>query len=115
MNFLRKLVSGERRRLQKGEYDLDITYITPRVIAMSYPGSGILEKAYRNPIDQVVKFLDEHHGKKYWIFNCSERQYDKNPFSGKVTDFNWKDHHAPTLPLLFIMVEAMYDFLKSKD
>ena len=51
MNMLRKLVSGERRRFQDLQYDLDITYITSRVIAMSYPGSGILEKTYRNPID----------------------------------------------------------------
>ena len=111
MNMLRKLVSGERRRYQDLQYDLDITYITSRVIAMSYPGSGILEKAYRNPIEKVVRFLKERHGRKYWVFNCSERQYDKSPFDGQVSDFNWKDHHAPTLALLCSMVKAMYEFL----
>ncbi len=50
MNYLRKLVSGKRRRFQDKDYDLDISYITPRVIAMSYPASGTLESAYRNPI-----------------------------------------------------------------
>ncbi len=49
MNFLRKMVSGKRRRFQDSQYDLDISYITPRVIAMSYPGTGI-ESTFRNPI-----------------------------------------------------------------
>jgi phosphatidylinositol-3,4,5-trisphosphate 3-phosphatase/dual-specificity protein phosphatase PTEN len=53
MNYLRKLVSGKRRRFQDGQYDLDITYITPRVIAMSFPASGVVETAYRNPIANV--------------------------------------------------------------
>lgn len=33
---------------------MDITYITPRVIAMSYPGSGLVETAYRNPASEVI-------------------------------------------------------------
>ena len=52
MNFLRKMVSGKRRRYQDGQFDLDITYITPRVIAMSFPSVG-MEAAYRNPIQDV--------------------------------------------------------------
>ena len=53
MNYLRKLVSGKRRRFQNTNYDLDMTYITPRVIAMSFPASGTLESTYRNPISNV--------------------------------------------------------------
>ena len=53
MNYLRKLVSGKRRRLQNTNYDLDMTYITSRVIAMSFPASGTLESTYRNPIQNV--------------------------------------------------------------
>ena len=39
MNFLRKIVSGKRNRLQTEKYDLDITYVTPRVCGMSFPAS----------------------------------------------------------------------------
>jgi len=35
-----------------GEYNLDMTYITPKIIAMSYPSSG-LEGIYRNDIKSV--------------------------------------------------------------
>jgi hypothetical protein len=41
MDWLRKIVSGKRRRFHDEKYDLDITYITNRVIAMSFPASGI--------------------------------------------------------------------------
>ena len=58
MNFFRKIVSGRRNRIKVGQFDLDITYITPRVLGMSFPASGF-EKVYRNSINTVVKFLDE--------------------------------------------------------
>jgi hypothetical protein len=41
LNTLRHLVSGDKRRLQEGRYDLDLTYITRNVIAMSMPAESI--------------------------------------------------------------------------
>jgi len=52
MNWLRKIVSGKRNRYQDDQYNLDITYITQRVIAMSFPAQGF-ESLYRNDIDNV--------------------------------------------------------------
>jgi phosphatidylinositol-3,4,5-trisphosphate 3-phosphatase/dual-specificity protein phosphatase PTEN len=52
MNFLRKIVSGKRQRLKTEKFDLDITYVTPRVCGMSFPASGF-EKCYRNNINDV--------------------------------------------------------------
>ena len=52
MESIRKLVSGNRRRFVDDDYSLDLTFITPQIIAMSYPASG-LESAYRNPVDKV--------------------------------------------------------------
>jgi hypothetical protein len=54
MDWLRKIVSGKRNRFTDDNYNLDITYITKRVIAMSFPASG-LETMYRNSM-QDVKF-----------------------------------------------------------
>jgi phosphatidylinositol-3,4,5-trisphosphate 3-phosphatase/dual-specificity protein phosphatase PTEN len=54
MDFLRKLVSGPKNRYKENGYNLDLTYICPRLIAMSYPASGV-ESIYRNPIDKVFK------------------------------------------------------------
>ena len=51
-NFFRKLVSGKRNRYKEEGFDLDLTYITSRIIAMSYPASGF-ECAYRNKVADV--------------------------------------------------------------
>ena len=37
---VRKYVSGNRKRLNDKGIDLDLTYITPRIIAMSFPSSS---------------------------------------------------------------------------
>ena len=52
---IRKLVSGNRRRFVDDAYSLDLTFITPQIIAMSYPSHGF-EKFYRNPIDDVSAY-----------------------------------------------------------
>jgi phosphatidylinositol-3,4,5-trisphosphate 3-phosphatase/dual-specificity protein phosphatase PTEN len=52
MDWLRKIVSGKRNRFRDDTYNLDVTYITPRIIAMSFPASG-LEIMYRNNMTDV--------------------------------------------------------------
>ena len=51
-DIIRKIVSGHSRRYIDAKYNLDLSYITDRIIAMSYPASGF-EAAYRNHIDTV--------------------------------------------------------------
>ena len=56
INLVRKIVAGPKNRTVDEEYDLDLTYITDRIIAMAFPAAGF-EKTYRNSIDDVSKFL----------------------------------------------------------
>lgn len=46
--------------MKEGGYNLDLTYIGKRIIAMSFPGSGI-SSLFRNDIDDVARFLKERH------------------------------------------------------
>ena len=71
----RQMVSQNKRRFQQDGYDLDLTYVTARVIATSFPSTGVWS-LYRNPIEKVAAFLDAKHPGKYKLYNlCSEKTY----------------------------------------
>lgn len=80
------------------EYNRDIT---DRIIAMGFPSSG-LESVYRNPLEEVKRFLDKRHKQFYKVYNlCIEkdRQYAANTFP-KVVNYGFHDHHPPNLEML---------------
>lgn len=56
MNFLREIVSGPKKRFIDKSFNLDLTYVCNRIIAMSFPASGF-ESAYRNSIEDVEKYM----------------------------------------------------------
>lgn len=111
MNIIRKIVSGKKNRLDEDGFNLDLTYITPRIIAMSLPGMGV-HKMYRNSIDSVSEFLNKRHRGCYRIFNLSGLKYDYDKFGGSVKEYPWEDHHPPPIELLF---EACGDIHKWLD
>uniref|UniRef100_A0AAQ5WZN2 Phosphatidylinositol-3,4,5-trisphosphate 3-phosphatase n=1 Tax=Amphiprion ocellaris TaxID=80972 RepID=A0AAQ5WZN2_AMPOC len=93
----RRMVSENKRRYQKDGFDLDLTYVTDRVIAMSFPSSG-KQSFYRNPIKEVARFLDTKHGGHYKVYNlCSEKGYDPQFFHYKVERVFIDDHNVPSL------------------
>jgi len=100
-NVARGKVSGNRRRWQDGKYDLDLSYITPRMIAMAFPAEDVVGQfsvVIRNRLATVKMFLDERHGAHYRIFNlCAEKTYAHAKFDAKVTWIPCVDHHPPTL------------------
>lgn len=112
MNFLKELITLKKNRLRDAGYNLDLTYITPRIIAMAYPSSG-LETTFRNNIKDVVSFLNERHGENYFIYNLSGRTYDYSKFNGRVNYYEWEDHHSPPIATLFQMCKHIFEYLES--
>lgn len=93
----RRMVSENKRRYQKDGFDLDLTYVTDRVIAMSFPSSG-KQSFYRNPIGEVSRFLDTKHANHYRVYNlCSEKGYDPKYFHYRVERVFIDDHNVPVL------------------
>ncbi|XP_053772345.1 phosphatidylinositol 3,4,5-trisphosphate 3-phosphatase TPTE2 [Desmodus rotundus] len=93
----RRMVSGNKRRYEKDGFDLDLTYVTGRIIAMSFPSSG-RQSFYRNPIQEVVRFLDTKHRNHYRVYNlCSEKAYDPKYFHYRVHRLMVDDHNVPSL------------------
>lgn len=89
---LRELVSQNKTRFVEDGFNLDLTYITPRVIAMAYPADG-LESMYRNKIKDVAKFMKQRHNEHFMIINASNRKYDYSHFDNQVFSIKWPNHY----------------------
>ena len=103
-NWIRSIVSTNKVRLQEGGYNLDLTYITNRIIACGFPAAGF-ESMYRNRKSDIVQFLKEHHGDMVKIYNlCIETRYSYSPetvapFS--TSKFPFLDHNVTNLQKVF--------------
>ncbi|XP_028408959.1 tensin-3-like isoform X2 [Dendronephthya gigantea] len=111
-NILKYKVSRGRSRHVDHEFDLDLTYITDRIIAMSFPATG-LETTYRNDLKDVAKLLKKKHQENYLVFNLSQRSYDISKLNHQVLDFGWPDHLAPPLGRLLSICKSIDSWLNS--
>ncbi|KAK7042977.1 Telomerase protein component 1 [Paramarasmius palmivorus] len=117
-DYIRRLVSGNKARYKDDEFELDLVYLTPRLIIMGYPASG-LESLYRNPRGEVRKFLESRHGKGFWVWNlCPLRENGyagKEVFDGRVSRWPWPDHHAPPLTYLPLVAKEIQAWMKGEQ
>uniref|UniRef100_A0A0N5AC69 phosphatidylinositol-3,4,5-trisphosphate 3-phosphatase n=1 Tax=Syphacia muris TaxID=451379 RepID=A0A0N5AC69_9BILA len=108
---LRQLVSQNRRRFREDGFDLDLTYITDRVIAMGYPSGGH-EWFYRNPMSATVAFLEHRHKDHYMVFNLrGYYNYDTRNFDNRVLYFEMNDHHPPRLEQISRICRRAHEYL----
>lgn len=118
-NCIKRLVSKNKRRFEDEYYDLDMTYITDRVIAMGFPSSGC-ETLYRNSIADVIKFFHYYHHDKVKIYNLcleNERIYPKSHFQrGEVGLFPALDHNpCPIKLILEFCIDICLYLIKNRD
>ncbi|XP_063160295.1 tensin-3 isoform X5 [Candoia aspera] len=93
-------------------YELDLTYITERIIAVSFPGS-CSEETYLHNLQDVTRMLKSRHGDNYMVLNLSERRYDFAKLNPKIMDVGWPDLHAPSLNKICNICKAMESWLNS--
>ncbi|GMN42161.1 hypothetical protein TIFTF001_011376 [Ficus carica] len=107
---LRNLVSRQRRRILADGFDLDMSYITERILAMSFPAQR-MRAMYRNPLWQVKSVLDTRHYGHYKIYNlCIEESYDPALFYGRVERYPFDDNHVPQLQMIKALCESVYSW-----
>jgi len=99
---MRKAARKNRQGLYDHKYDLDLCYITNRVIAMTLPSEK--PRTLYNPLDDVREYLEEYHGNHYKIFNLStdpEGNYKDEEFRNRVVRLPISPGHVPTLREIF--------------
>jgi phosphatidylinositol-3,4,5-trisphosphate 3-phosphatase and dual-specificity protein phosphatase PTEN len=115
VRHFRQMVSLKKIRFIRDGFDLDLTYITRKVIAMGFPSSA-LEGMYRNPMDEVQRFFKSYHQHHFKIYNlCSERQYDPESFNGAVAHWPFDDHNPCPLTMIKPFCQSIEQYLKADD
>ncbi|KAM9021908.1 phosphatidylinositol 3,4,5-trisphosphate 3-phosphatase TPTE2-like isoform 3-T3 [Ara ararauna] len=111
----RRMVSENKRRYMKDGFDLDLTYVTDRIIAMSFPSSG-KQSFYRNPIEEVARFLDTKHADHYKVYNlCSEKGYDPKYFHYRVERIFIDDHNVPALQDMLKFTASVREWMSQDE
>ena len=85
--MLRKLISFPRNRHsdELSSTSLDLAYLTPNLIVMSTPASTFPKILWRNPTEDVRKFLDANHSGQWrvWSLRGEGSDYLDDDFDGK--------------------------------
>ncbi|KAF5017915.1 hypothetical protein F66182_10120 [Fusarium sp. NRRL 66182] len=110
-SLLRQIVAGPRAR--HPEAGLDLCYVTDHIVATSGPSQTYPQLAYRNPLDQLVKFLDSKHGEDWaiWEFRAEGTGYPDDAVYGRVRHYPWPDHHPPPFRLVPMIMASMRNWL----
>ncbi|KAL9000406.1 MAG: hypothetical protein Q9169_000923 [Polycauliona sp. 2 TL-2023] len=114
-SLLRQIVAGPRQK--HPEAGLDLCYVTDNIIATSGPSSTFPQRAYRNPTDALVKFLDYKHGTNWaiWEFRAEGTGYPDSEVYNRIRHYPWPDHHPPPFALVPNIMASMREWLKGQD
>ncbi|XP_062941757.1 tensin-3 isoform X2 [Cynocephalus volans] len=93
-------------------HELDLTYITERIIAVSFPAS-CSEESYLHNLQEVTRMLKSKHGDNYLVLNLSEKRYDLTKLNPKIMDVGWPELHAPPLDKMCTICKAQESWLNS--
>lgn len=115
MDLLRQIVASPRAR--HPEAGLDLCYVVDNIIVTSGPGASYPQVAYRNPLKDVVKFLDSKHGENWsiWEFRAEGTGYPDSEVYNRIRHYPWPDHHPPPFNLVPLIMASMRNWLKGPD
>ncbi|KAM5156613.1 tensin-3 isoform 2-T2 [Mantella aurantiaca] len=94
------------------EGELDLTFITERIISVSF-SSNCSNETYLINLREVTQMLKLKHGDNYLILNLSEKCYELSRLNTKVMDMGWPELHAPPLDKLCSICKAMESWMNS--
>ncbi|XP_040609283.1 tensin-1 isoform X9 [Mesocricetus auratus] len=99
-------------RAMEDSCELDLVYVTERIIAVSFPSTAN-EENFRSNLREVAQMLKSKHGGNYLLFNLSEQRPDITKLHAKVLEFGWPDLHTPALEKICSVCKAMDTWLNA--
>lgn len=87
------------------------------VVATSGPSSKYPKRAYRNPTDALVRFLDSKHDEDWaiWEFRAEGTGYPDSEVYGRIHHFPWPDHNPPPFALIPAIMASMRNWLNEES
>lgn len=117
-SIIKKLVSTPTRSVNN-DYDiqLDLSYITKRLLVCSGPVSKYPKTFYRNSLNDLTTFLKINHKDNWCMWNFKSEDLDDYSFSdkslrNKLYHFPWPDHEAPPFQLIIDALESIGHHLR---
>ena len=91
---------------------LDLTYLTPRIIAMGFPSSPTSKLRSRNDITAVAAHFHAEHGAgNVMVWNLSEETYDYAQFDAQVVEVRCFGSPSPPLGLMAKVCQGVETWL----
>jgi protein-tyrosine phosphatase len=80
----------------------------------SGPSQTYPQRAYRNPLDRLVSFLDSRHGDGWaiWEFRAEGTGYPDEAVYHRIRHYPWPDHHPPPFALVPMIMASMRNWIK---
>uniref|UniRef100_A0A8B9G8Z6 Tensin-1 n=1 Tax=Amazona collaria TaxID=241587 RepID=A0A8B9G8Z6_9PSIT len=92
--------------------ELDLVYITERIIAVSYPSTAE-EQSFCSNLREVAHMLKSKHGDNYVVRGTSGVDVTTVCSPAQVLDFGWPDLHTPALEKICSICKAMDTWLNA--
>uniref|UniRef100_A0A8C1CRV5 Phosphatase tensin-type domain-containing protein n=1 Tax=Cyprinus carpio carpio TaxID=630221 RepID=A0A8C1CRV5_CYPCA len=96
-------------------YDLDLTYVTERIIAVSFP-QDCFEEMYLRTLRDVTRMLKSKHADNYLVrirYTFSQEKRSLMKFCHYTLDTGWLDFHAPPLDKICSICKATESWLNA--
>eukprot|EP01023_Acetabularia_acetabulum_P050073 TRINITY_DN5384_c0_g1_i1.p1 TRINITY_DN5384_c0_g1~~TRINITY_DN5384_c0_g1_i1.p1 ORF type:complete len:553 (+),score=81.58 TRINITY_DN5384_c0_g1_i1:162-1820(+) len=111
-NFVRRIVSKGKRRFVQNGFDLDLAYVTDRIISTSFPATGT-QALFRNSMNEFAAFMRMYHAENFRVYNlCSESKYHPSMLDSRVVRYPCDDMQPPSLEVLTQVVTDIQNFLE---
>lgn len=111
-NPFKIIASRDKIRFQEEGFDLDLSYITDKIIALAFPFSFSFTG---NSVEEVKLFFEARHSNNYKMYNlCKEETYGEDTFF-RQGYFPMADHETADMKQIIAFCQDAKDFLEEKN